>query len=114
MPEFMREHGFDFVVGIVVEQGVGENDAAGRAEPGQRGIGLFALFGKMPLIDTAHARAGAFAQDDQAALEFLIFQRLKFVEDRKQHNRRKLREQHHESEEHQPMRSPTSIAGSDA
>jgi hypothetical protein len=93
MPEFVREHGFDFVVGIIVQQSVGENDAAGRAESGERGVGLLAFLGKMPLIDAAHAGAGAFAQNNQAALEFFVFERLEFVKDRKQHDRRELREQ---------------------
>src|ERR1019366_162674 len=99
MPEFVREHSFDFVVRIVVQQGVGENDAPGRAEAGQRGVGLLAFLGKMPLINTSHARAGAFAQNDQAALEFLVLERFEFVKNREKHNRRELREQYKESEE---------------
>ena len=106
VPEFVSQHGFDFVVGIVVEQGVGENDAAGCAESGQRGVGLLAFLGKMPLIDAAHACAGAFAENDQAALELFVFERLKFVKDRKQHDRRELREQYKESEEDGPRDQP--------
>src|ERR1039458_6329802 len=60
----------------------------------------------MPLINATHARAGTFAQNDQAALEFFVFERLEFVKDRKQHNRRQLREQHKESEENSPRDHP--------
>src|SRR5208282_3174813 len=106
MAEFVSEHGFDFVVRVVVEQSVGENDAAGGAESGEGGVGLFAFLGKMPLVDAAHARAGAFTENDQAALEFFIFERFELVKNWKQHNRRELREQHDESEENDPGDDP--------
>src|SRR3979411_2322274 len=98
MPKFVREHRLDFVVRIIVQQGVGENDAPGRAESGQRGVGFFAFLGKMPLIDPPHARAGAFAQDDQASFEFLVLEWFEFVKKRKQNNRRELRERYNESQ----------------
>ena len=106
MPEFVRENGFDFVVGIIIQQSVGENDAAGGAESGERGVSLLAFLGKMPLIDTPHAGAGAFAQNDQAALELLVFERFKLVKNRKQHNRRELCEQYQKSEENGPGDHP--------
>src|SRR5260370_36987039 len=56
----------------------------------------------MPLVDAAYARAGAFAQDDQAALEVLGFEWVEFVKDRKKHNRRELREQYNESQKNSP------------
>src|SRR5208283_5412150 len=79
---------------------------AGRAESGQRGVGLVAFLGKMPLVDAANARAGALAQNDQAALEFFVFQRLEFVKNWEKHNRRELREQDKESEENNPCDHP--------
>src|SRR5580698_9411232 len=60
----------------------------------------------MPLIDTAHTRAGAFAQNNETALEFLVFQRFKFIENRKQHDWRELSEQDDESEENGPCNQP--------
>ena len=60
----------------------------------------------MPLVDAAHAGAGAFAQDDQTALEFLILEWFEFVKNREKHNRRELREQYYESEENSPCDVP--------
>src|SRR5258708_39673309 len=65
----------------------------------------------MPLIDAAHARAGAFAQNDQTALEFLIFEWFEFVKDRKKHNRRDLREQYNESHKNGPRDHPPVLRG---
>ena len=109
--EFVREYRFDFVIGIVVEQGVGKDDAAGCAEAGERGIGLLAFLREMPLVDAAHARAGPFAQNNQATLEFFVFQWFKFVENRKQYHWRNLSKQHHESEEHRPRDQPPVLRG---
>src|SRR5258708_12201600 len=109
----MGEQGFDFVVRIVVQQRIGENDAPGCAKPGEGGVGLFTFLGKMPLVDTAHACAGAFAEDDQSALEFLVFERLEFVKNRKQHNPSKLRNNANESpktKHHSTPPAPRSLA----
>ena len=43
MPEFVRQHGLNLVVGVVVEQSVGEDDATRRSQPGQRCIRLLAF-----------------------------------------------------------------------
>src|SRR5258708_36241105 len=65
----------------------------------------------MPLVDAAHARAGAFAQNDQPALEFLVLKRLEFIKNREKHNRRDLREQYNESEENSPCDHPPMLRG---
>ena len=59
--EFVREHGLDFISRIVVEQGVGQNDAARVAQSSQRRVRLFALLRKFPAINAAHPRSGALA-----------------------------------------------------
>src|SRR5271165_1358489 len=38
--EFVGEDGLDFVVGVVIEKRVGENDAAGRTKAGKGGVRL--------------------------------------------------------------------------
>ena len=60
--QFVGQHGFDFIGGIVRQQGVGENDAAGVAQSGERGIRFLAFLRKLPLVNPADPRAGALAQ----------------------------------------------------
>src|SRR5438309_10012260 len=60
----------------------------------------------MPLIDPSHARSSAFAQNNQAAPKFLVFERFKFIKNRKEHYRCNLGEQNHQSQENSPRRDP--------
>ena len=55
VPEFVRQHGFNLVGAVIVEQRVGENDAPGRAQAGQSGVGLLAFLRKLPAVDAADA-----------------------------------------------------------
>ena len=88
MSEFVRQDGFNLVGGVVVEQGVRQDDASRIAEAGERRIGLLALFRQSPAVDAANPRPGALAEHDQPAFQLFVVQRLKLIEDGKQHDRR--------------------------
>src|SRR6202049_2313247 len=66
MPKFVGQYRFDLVRSVVVEQGVGEDDAASRAHPSQSRIRLLAFFGKFPAVDAAHASPSSLAATPQS------------------------------------------------
>ena len=57
--EFVGQNGLDFIGGIVRQQSVGENDAAGVAQSGEGRVRFLAFFRKLPLVNPADPRAGA-------------------------------------------------------
>ncbi len=93
MAEFMGQHRFDLFRGVIVEESVGQNDAARAAQAGERRVGLLAFFRELPALHAAHARARSLAQLYQTAAEVLILQRFELIENRQQQHRRKLRHQ---------------------
>ena len=44
VPQLVSEHRFNLVIGIILQQRVGQDDATGRTESRQRRIRLLALF----------------------------------------------------------------------
>src|SRR5258708_13866003 len=60
----------------------------------------------MPFVHASHACACALTETNKPKLEVLILQRLKLVEDRKQHHRRKLRDKHYNSQKSYPRQDP--------
>ena len=88
--EFVGQHRFDLFRRVVVEQRVGQNDAAGRAQSGKSRIRLLAFFRKLPAVDAAHPRPGALAQHHQAPPQVFIIERLELIEDGEEHDRRQL------------------------
>src|SRR6266702_2779700 len=105
----MGEHCLNLIRRIVLQQRVGQNDAAGCPQPGKRGIGLLALFRELPLIDAAHARAGAFTQPHQPLAQLIVFQRIEFIKQREEHHRRNLGEKYHERDEDGPGDKPPNL-----
>ena len=108
--EFVGQNGFDFIGGIVRQQGVGENDAARVAQSGEGGIRFLAFFRELPLVNPADPGAGPLPQLHQPRLQFLIFKRFELVKDWKQDHRSQLGQQDEQSHETPPRRSATSAA----
>src|SRR2546430_1600400 len=60
----------------------------------------------MPFVHATHSCAGALTESNKPKLEVLILQRLKLVEDWKQHHRRKLRDKHYNCQKSYPRQNP--------
>src|SRR6185312_5554074 len=106
MPEFVRKHSFDFVVGVVLQQRVSEDDAPGVSQSGKRSVGLLALFRELPFVHATHAGAGALAEPYQAIAQLLVLKWNKFVEDGKEHHGSKLGEDHEQYRKSSPGNQP--------
>ena len=72
MAKLVRQHGFDFIGRVIVEQGVRKDHPPGVPESSQRRIGFLALFRQVPLIHAAHVRSRTLAQANQAKPQFFI------------------------------------------
>ena len=82
MRQLVREHDFNLVVGVIGEQGVREQDAAGAAHARQGGVGFLGVRAQRPFVDAADPRAGADRQLHQPVDQRRSLERLERVEDR--------------------------------
>src|SRR5713226_10740196 len=92
--EFVGQNGLNLVGGVVGQQRIRQNDPAGVAQSGERGIRLLAFFRELPLVDAANASSRALPQPYQPLFQFLVFQGRKLVKDWKKNRRSQLRQQH--------------------
>ena len=109
MPQLMRQHRLDFVVGVALEERVGENDAAGPADSHEGGVRLLRFLRELPLIDPAHPRAGPFAQSRESLAQSIIVERLELIEERKQHDWRELDDEQEQAHKHRPRNHPPAL-----
>src|SRR5947209_2165502 len=102
----MRQHGFNFIRRVVVEQRVCQDDSSCIAQPGQGRVGLLALFRQPPAIDTSYSGPSSLSEHHETSPQFFIFERFKFIKDRKQHYWRQLCQQYEQSHEQNPSQHP--------
>ena len=100
--ELVSKYGFDLVIRVILQEGVGQEDPAGCAKASERRICLLTFLRQLPFIDAPHTGSSAFTQEQQPFLQFIVFQGLKLVEKREKNDGRNLREEEEERDEHEP------------
>src|SRR6266851_220959 len=112
MPELMSKHGFNLIIAVILQEGIGQNDAPRVAQSRQSSIGLFSLLRQLPLVDAADPRTGALTEADKACLQLVILERRKLIEKRKQNHRSNLSKENEHAAKDQPRIYPPLLSRS--
>ena len=96
MRELVREDDLDLIIGVIGQQRVGQEDAAGASEPGERRVRLARAVAQPPLEDAQHLCPGSLRERHQTVAKRRTVQRLEIIKNRQQHHRRELREDDHQ------------------
>ena len=85
--ELVGHHQADLVALVAVDQGVEEDDALGRTQPGDVGVGRGGAPARVHRVDLADADAGLAGQGQDVRAQLTFGQRLEVVEDRVEDHR---------------------------
>ena len=88
VPQLVGQDDFDFVVGIMRQQGVREQDAAAPARTDERRIGAPRLLTQAPLVHAEDGHARTLRERFDPRSQRRPVERLEAVEERQEHDRR--------------------------
>ncbi len=106
MRELVREDDFDFLVGVLGQHRVGDEDAPRGAEPRERRVRLAGFLAQSPFIRAKHLCARAIGETQQTRMQRFAFERLDAIEQRQQQHRREIGEADDEQREDRARRHP--------
>src|SRR5262249_61363214 len=88
MPDFMRQHGFQFCLGELPDEGVEQDDFSETSEPGEKGVRVTRAFAAVHYLDAARGKTGALRQRKETLAQCSFGQWCEFVEKRHDDRRR--------------------------
>ena len=112
MGHLVRQHDFDFVVGVVREHRVGHENSPGRADAGQRRVRFLRFASQAPFVCAEDTGARSVGESDQPAAQPIAVERLDRIEERQQQNRRDVGQADNQQREQAARPHPPAIRGS--